>query len=743
MAQLGSTKVFGDLTVTGKTTINPTSVSDGLLYSVATVAAAGTTQATATAISKDYNVVSSGTGGVILPVASVGEVMIVFNNTASAINIYPAVGGYIDGLAQNAALSLMAYGSLRLYAYDATHWESTLDMVTSGTKISGVIPNANTTASSTNGASTIITRDANGSFSSNIITANSFAGTLNGTINRTVTTGTNANIIYGIMADNDYYRIMAGGASNGGSLEIATADDGTEPIYVRQYSGAFAAISRTATLLDGSGNTIFPGSLTANSIVKSGGTSSEFLKADGSVDSNTYSVSTHNHNGTYAPVSHIHGNITSDGAIGSTPGLMVKTTTSGVLTTLAAGSSGQFLQYDGTWATPPTPSYSATNGVTLNGTTFEHVDTSSVTNMSLGGANVLSAVNFDTFGHVISLTNRAMTYTDVGAAASSHTHGTYDNSTALTGANVYSNVQVTDGIVTGLTSRALGYGDVGAAASSHSHGNITSDGKIGTVAGNVAVTTTNGVLTALVQGTTSQYLRGDGTWATPPNTTYTAGNGLGLSGTTFSLNTPSTLTASTSNAVTADSHTHAITTSSSGAVSTIIATDAGGNISIGNVTAASLKKSGGTSSQFLKADGSVDSNTYSTTSHNHSGVYQPVDADLTAIAALSGTSGFLKKTAADTWILESILGLITTYSGTLSTSWSGSQAPFSQAVTVTGIASTDEPILDVVMSGTYATDELRNTEWAYIYYAITATDQITFYARQKPTASLPFTAKVI
>ena len=134
---------------------------------------------------------------------------------------------------------------------------------------------------------------------------------------------------------------------------------------------------------------------------------------------------------------------------------------------------------------------------------------------------------------------------------------------------------------------------------------------------------------------------------------------------------------------------------------------------------------------------------YATAIHDHTGTYQPVDADLTAIAALSGTSGFLKKTAADTWILESILGLTTTYSGTLSTSWSGSQAPFSQAVTVMGIASTDEPILDVVMSGTYATDELRNTEWAYIYYAVTATDQITFYARQKPTASLPFTAKVI
>ena len=51
----------------------------------------------------------------------------------------------------------------------------------------------------------------------------------------------------------------------------------------------------------------------------------------------------------------------------------------------------------------------------------------------------------------------------------------------------------------------------------------------------LASTSANGLL-AKLSGNTSQFMRGDGAWATPPNTTYSAGSQLGLSGNTFSLN---------------------------------------------------------------------------------------------------------------------------------------------------------------------------------------------------------------
>ena len=83
------------------------------------------------------------------------------------------------------------------------------------------------------------------------------------------------------------------------------------------------------------------------------------------------------------------------------------------------------------------------------------------------------------------------------------------------------------------------------------------------------------------------------------------------------------------------------------------------------------------------------------------------------------------------------------YNITLDTTWSGSSAPFSKTQTVTGILATDTPIVDVVMSGTYATDEARQEAWSNIYRITTANDSITLYAKEKPTVNLPIQIKVV
>lgn len=72
----------------------------------------------------------------------------------------------------------------------------------------------------------------------------------------------------GSVGDDDGWRIAGGSkVGNVGELEIATGFSGNQPIYVRQYNGTnYSTIARTLTLLDASGNTTFPGTLTASKI---------------------------------------------------------------------------------------------------------------------------------------------------------------------------------------------------------------------------------------------------------------------------------------------------------------------------------------------------------------------------------------------------------------------------------------------------------------------------------------------
>jgi len=85
--------------------------------------------------------------------------------------------------------------------------------------------------------------------------------------------------IQGSINGNDHWFVGGHAELNQGYAEIATGSGGDEPIYVRQYAGSplTGTIQRTATLLDDSGDTILPGSLTLGTQASS---SDQAVRAD-------------------------------------------------------------------------------------------------------------------------------------------------------------------------------------------------------------------------------------------------------------------------------------------------------------------------------------------------------------------------------------------------------------------------------------------------------------------------------
>lgn len=77
---------------------------------VGSLAAAGTTQGTATALQKHMNVVTTATGGsadgVITPTLNPGEEMWVVNASAATVKVYPVSGAAFNALAANTSISL-------------------------------------------------------------------------------------------------------------------------------------------------------------------------------------------------------------------------------------------------------------------------------------------------------------------------------------------------------------------------------------------------------------------------------------------------------------------------------------------------------------------------------------------------------------------------------------------------------------------------------------------------------------
>lgn len=77
------------------------------------------------------------------------------------------------------------------------------------------------------------------------------------------------------------------------------------------------------------------------------------------------------------------------------------------------------------------------------------------------------------------------------------------------------------------------------------------------------------------------------------------------------------------------------------------------------------------------------------------------------------------------------------YTTTIGTTWEGSNAPYTQSITVMGVTNNDKPIVGVVYSDIYDTAEAQREAWSLIYRIVATTNLITVYATDKTEVEIP------
>jgi hypothetical protein len=241
----------GQITNAANVSINASSISVGTLANARTTA--NSANGASTIVARDSNgsfaanVITatdvnatnvSATTGTFTNISGNGAT--VTNINASNITSGTINNAFTTGNSANSASTLVlrdANGSFGANIISASFSGdgSAITGINASSISSGTIANARTTADSANGASTIVSRDSGGNFSANTITANvagSGAGLTN--INASnITSGTIGNV-----------------------YTTANSSNGASTIVLRDAGGAFAAGSITGTLFTGNGSAI-------------------------------------------------------------------------------------------------------------------------------------------------------------------------------------------------------------------------------------------------------------------------------------------------------------------------------------------------------------------------------------------------------------------------------------------------------------------------------------------------------
>lgn len=200
----------------------------------------------------------------------------------------------------------------------------------------------------------------------------------------------------------------------------------------------------------------------------------------------------------------------------------------GLVPAPAAGAQGKYLRGDGTWQTPPNTTYAKADTSTLGLVMIGYAENGKNYPVELDGSGKMF-VN-------VPWTDTNTTYGVVGANGST---GLVKNGSTVTNASGYTACPIVSGVpyykdtnttyanMKAATASAAGAaGLVPAPAAGKQTSFLRGDGTwvvpTNTTYG-LASTTANGLLRQL-NGSTSSFMRGDGTWATPPNTTYAVAN---------------------------------------------------------------------------------------------------------------------------------------------------------------------------------------------------------------------------
>ena len=390
------------------------------------------------------------------------------------------------------------------------------------------------------------------------------------------------------------------------------------------------------------------------------------------------------------------------------------TTTPSALGTAAVGSSTTYARADHVHPAPTT-----ITGNAATATTADKVKTNMIIKLNSGTTEGTDLFTYNgSTAKTINITPSA-----IGAAASSHgTHVTWSTTTPKA-----------NGTAAVGTETKVARGD-------HVHPLQT------TVSGNAgsADKVNSNLVVKLNSGTTegTDMFTFNGSAAKSINITPSAigaaesSHGTHVSFSTTAPKANGTAAVGTATTVSRSDHVHPLQTTVSGNAGTATKFASAQSVVLtGDVTGSASSQAGWSVATTL-ANSGVTAGSYGPSANNAPGSAGTFSVPYVTVDAKGRVTAASSKTITMPTVSK-------TYSATIGTTWTGSAAPYTQTITVSGITANDNPIVDVVLSGTYATDEAALAEYAKVYRITTAANSITVYASDKTTASLDIQLKCI